>query len=56
MRDLQLYLVILLRFFLFERERERAQAGQGVEREGEAGSLLNKEPNARFQARPEIMT
>lgn len=30
--------------YLFSRERETAQAGEQLE-EGEAGSLLNKEPN-----------
>ena len=45
-----------LRFYLFEREREhasnseikKAQAGGGAEEEGEADSLLSREPDAEL--------
>ena len=39
------YFNFLKRFYLFEREREHAQAGEGAEREGDADSLLSREPN-----------
>ena len=34
-----------------ERERERAQAGGAAETEGEAGSLLSREPDAGLDSR-----
>ena len=37
--------------YLFERERESAQAGERAEGEGEAESLLSREPNARLHPR-----
>ena len=41
--------VVVLRFYLFE--RESAQDGGGTEREGEAGSELSREPDAELDPR-----